>query len=263
MKRCPTCDRMYSDETLSYCLEDGSVLVADVSSAETQRIPAARITNLPTEIMQAPRQQAQATAPMTTLPPARHNQTLLYVVIALLALIAGGFAVAWLTSTNKERAQEEKPRDATSNSAPKQEAAQATATPAPQSTSSPALTEEAVRNLIERWRLAQNSKDFAAYQSCYDQSFEGIKRTASGREVKYDYSGWMQDRRRMMNEALGLNVEVRSLQVSVNGDTAEVSFTQTYRSASYSDEGRKLMRVRRTAQGDKIVYEDLKDSHPI
>lgn len=32
MKRCPACQRMYADDSLSYCLEDGSQLFSDSSS---------------------------------------------------------------------------------------------------------------------------------------------------------------------------------------------------------------------------------------
>src|SRR5689334_4288725 len=34
MKRCPTCTRNYFDDTLSYCLEDGSALVYGISSEQ-------------------------------------------------------------------------------------------------------------------------------------------------------------------------------------------------------------------------------------
>ena len=33
MKRCPSCQRRYGDDSLSYCLEDGSLLLADGSEA--------------------------------------------------------------------------------------------------------------------------------------------------------------------------------------------------------------------------------------
>ena len=34
MKRCPTCARIYTDDTLSYCLEDGSRLLAGGSGTD-------------------------------------------------------------------------------------------------------------------------------------------------------------------------------------------------------------------------------------
>jgi hypothetical protein len=48
MKRCPTCQRTYTDDTLSYCLEDGSTLYSDGSGASdiaaTVIIPEPRMT---------------------------------------------------------------------------------------------------------------------------------------------------------------------------------------------------------------------------
>src|SRR3954463_3026749 len=44
MKSCPTCNRTYPDDTLAFCLEDGSVLSASYDSEQTLRIPPARVT---------------------------------------------------------------------------------------------------------------------------------------------------------------------------------------------------------------------------
>lgn len=48
MKRCPACQRLYEDDSLSYCLEDGSQLFGDSSGASdmaaTLIIPEPRVT---------------------------------------------------------------------------------------------------------------------------------------------------------------------------------------------------------------------------
>ena len=36
MKSCPTCKRNYDDETLNFCLDDGSILTSSVDEAETR-----------------------------------------------------------------------------------------------------------------------------------------------------------------------------------------------------------------------------------
>ena len=52
MKICPSCNRTYEDDTLSFCLADGSVLSISNDLYETQRIPAPRSTNAaPTEVL--------------------------------------------------------------------------------------------------------------------------------------------------------------------------------------------------------------------
>lgn len=52
MKSCPTCNRTYPDDTLAFCLVDGSVLSASYEPEQTQRIPPTRATNPPaTELL--------------------------------------------------------------------------------------------------------------------------------------------------------------------------------------------------------------------
>src|SRR5437868_5746489 len=43
MKRCPTCNRTYSDESLSFCLADGALLSATKDPQATLHIPASQV----------------------------------------------------------------------------------------------------------------------------------------------------------------------------------------------------------------------------
>lgn len=75
MKRCPSCNRTYSDLSLNFCLEDGTPLVASGPSAPdpnaTIRYPGARDTTEPppTEIYHPP---PAATPRQTAPPPPQH-----------------------------------------------------------------------------------------------------------------------------------------------------------------------------------------------
>lgn len=90
MKSCPTCNRIYADETLTYCLEDGAPLSATHEPEQTQRLPAPRATNLVTEVLPAGQPALQ---------PARGRNSLpVYVAIGIAALLAGGALVAWMKS---------------------------------------------------------------------------------------------------------------------------------------------------------------------
>ncbi|MDX6694921.1 MAG: hypothetical protein QOF02_2524 [Blastocatellia bacterium] len=52
MKICPTCNRTYADETLTFCLDDGSTLSAPYDRHKTERISASRRTDgAPTEVL--------------------------------------------------------------------------------------------------------------------------------------------------------------------------------------------------------------------
>ena len=64
MKRCPNCNRTYTDEALNFCLEDGTPLVGEASppleTNETLRYPPARATTPPPPEYYQPPQQGQA-----------------------------------------------------------------------------------------------------------------------------------------------------------------------------------------------------------
>jgi hypothetical protein len=51
MKRCPTCNRTYTDELLNFCLADGAFLSAPTDPQPTVDSPTARSTEPPTEII--------------------------------------------------------------------------------------------------------------------------------------------------------------------------------------------------------------------
>jgi hypothetical protein len=59
MKACPTCERTYADETLTFCLVDGSVLSAAYDPHETLHLPAPRSTD-PTPTLPSTIQSPQA-----------------------------------------------------------------------------------------------------------------------------------------------------------------------------------------------------------
>ncbi|HEV2827979.1 MAG TPA: hypothetical protein VGW76_10290 [Pyrinomonadaceae bacterium] len=97
MKTCPTCYRPYADDTLAFCLDDGTPLSVDNSEA-TRIIPAGRIVpgaTIPSTSSQ-PQQPRQTYSSQAITNGPRKTNPLLYVIIALLALIAGGGLVALL-----------------------------------------------------------------------------------------------------------------------------------------------------------------------
>ena len=79
MKRCPTCNRTYTDLSLNFCLEDGSPLAADAPPVDpnaTIRYPVARDTEEPppTEIYHPPPPVVSPRPPVTSPPPPRPPQ---------------------------------------------------------------------------------------------------------------------------------------------------------------------------------------------
>lgn len=84
MKQCPTCNRTYSDEGQSFCLDDGTPLIAPYDPQATRVIDPHR-----TGTKAGPHYSASLTQPR-----AARTSPAMYIVIALLALLIGGGLVA-------------------------------------------------------------------------------------------------------------------------------------------------------------------------
>jgi hypothetical protein len=107
MKQCPTCNRTYADDSITFCLADGALLSASYDSGATQRIPA-RLTNPPpTEVL-----TAQPPLPTEVLPhylpqtqPVRASNSSKYLLAALLLiLVVGGILTVVLLNQKRESA---------------------------------------------------------------------------------------------------------------------------------------------------------------
>jgi hypothetical protein len=102
MKQCSTCHRTYTDDTLVYCLDDGSVLAAAYDPQATQIIaPPRRTDPMPTAVFLPPTQPTHQPAPYAPVQPQPAprqgvNPAVVYVLVALLALLVGGGVVALL-----------------------------------------------------------------------------------------------------------------------------------------------------------------------
>lgn len=91
MKQCPTCNRTYPDDSLTYCLDDGSVLFTPTDPQATQRLPLPRVTSQsPTEVFPSNQTRPQ---------PLRQdrNRWPIYILIALLFVAISGVILTLLS----------------------------------------------------------------------------------------------------------------------------------------------------------------------
>ena len=103
MKQCPTCNRTYADQTLTYCLEDGALLSSPHDPQATHRFPPARATNsAATEVLPVSPSYSQPTQHKNRLWP-------MYLAIVLLLIVFGGGALVWLLWAPKSKPQESSP----------------------------------------------------------------------------------------------------------------------------------------------------------
>ena len=118
MKRCPSCKRVYEDDGMLFCLEDGTPLVSQVEktfdAGETMKIPPPRLTNqAPTEIL-LDKDASIRTIPTPVLPerdmpkaaPAppreRKQSPMLWILGAALILGLSGIVIAWIMTSNRD-----------------------------------------------------------------------------------------------------------------------------------------------------------------
>ena len=96
MKQCPQCRRIYSDETLNYCLEDGTTLLVDTGLQD----PETAILTPPPPLSGAPtRTSGDQTVPATrdggSERPAKNHKTA-FLAIGVLLIAALGIGSFWL-----------------------------------------------------------------------------------------------------------------------------------------------------------------------
>src|SRR3954463_5291761 len=88
MMRCPQCNRTYRDETVIYCLDDGTLLTTSHNPQETLILPQSRPTDpFPNVVLPAPSAQPQIVRQGV-------RPAIVYALVALLAMVVAGAAVA-------------------------------------------------------------------------------------------------------------------------------------------------------------------------
>jgi len=96
MKVCPKCGATYQDETLNFCLEDGSVL--NVAAEGMEPPPTVMMQEPPPATVESPANptmpQAQAAVPVGYTMPKKRSKAWIWVMLALFAVVVvcgGGF----------------------------------------------------------------------------------------------------------------------------------------------------------------------------
>lgn len=137
MKQCPRCNRTYADDTLSYCLEDGAILISRYDPEDTLVSQFPPPSNPPSVAYAAP------PAPV----PAPRQRSLLAIGAMLLAVLVvglsiGGFIVQRYSSSSSVAppTPSPTPRSVAATTA-QPSPVSSTPTPAPMATASPSVVQ--------------------------------------------------------------------------------------------------------------------------
>ncbi len=127
--------------------------------------------------------------------------------------------------------------------------------PAAAKPASPLIAPAEVDALLNAWRSAQNSGDFAAYSALYAKRFTGVRRSGE-RTVRLPREGWLKDRARMFRSPHQVVMSEPTISWLPTG-MAKVRFEQTWTSSSYSDRGEKELLLSREEGTVRVLYEEL------
>lgn len=205
MKRCPKCRTRYSDDSLNFCLDDGSPLFAEPAAAPTLVSP------------------ARPTIPWTGTPssPSESSRSpyrwVLHTAIILLAIMLGGGAVALLFGINKwyspaDNSTSKAPPETTPDKPTPEKSARPTTEPTP--ARAPNLTGEwNLVNTIEETSYPQYAGLRLGYRITIEQT--GTEFTAEGEKLS--------ENGRPMDESERTPIHVTG---SIDQDGVRATFTE-------------------------------------
>lgn len=144
MKQCPRCNRTYADDTLSYCLEDGAVLIRGRDPEDTLINPLPHSSNPPPTVAYTAAPPAPAPMP-APVPAPRQRSPLAVIAMVLAALVVGlsigGFIFRRYSSPSSDEASASPTPRAVVVAAATPTPASATPTPAQMATPSPSIVQ--------------------------------------------------------------------------------------------------------------------------
>ncbi len=266
MKKCPDCSQFFSDDNF-FCLNCGTSLL---HNADMKQNPTSFQTpnDTPTQLL--------SSFPTKTVEKKEAHRSFYLIIGAMAVLIIGLSAIVFFllsgkdssenkTGENKQQANQIVENNSVSNSAlisqvekqiPQIEKSNKQIYAGNTQVQTEPITNEAVQDLLNRWRQAQNARNYNAYKACYAPQFFGIKRTRNGGETRMNYGQWMNDRRKMLKNTINVGIQIQD--IKTEGDTATSQFIQQFESVNYQDTGQKILKIKMFSDGAKIIYEELK-----
>lgn len=235
MKRCPSCGTQYTDDTLRYCLQDGSPLEDDLApisqGGETETVISSRVRD-----REAP---ATRITPGTAgrEPAHRSGRTALIVVLTalltLLVLVVGGVG-AWLLSRRDDgrdsvRFNNAKPENSVLNaSSEPPSTSAASVSPTPSATPTPNINRpeitKAVTDQIASWKENTENFDADALMRNYADRVDYFRTAGASKQQIWA------DKQRALDRYDSIQFDITNIKIDVDppGETATAEFDKAW-----------------------------------
>ncbi len=174
----------------------------------------------------------------------------LFIIAVFSAVLLAAACKSDSKSKSDEQAQKEKP-------APEQDDTGVEKPAKSARPKAPSIPEADVKAVLDAWLAAQNSGDFAAYETLYASKFQGVKRIGT-RVFRFERKGWLEDRKRMFRKKMV--VEARDAKIATTPRTAQVLFEQRWASGKYEDLGPKKLLIVVEGKDLRIAQEEMLSS---
>lgn len=258
MRYCPSCQTKYTDDTLQFCLQDGTQLRSAPDDDLTGSAPIVVFNDTETETVVKSRepqnwQESQATQIPAPPPPPVQKKSWLPIVLGtafvmILLFGAGGFG-AWLYLRNNN----EVARDTNKNSARNQNSAlnKNEASPSPTANASPSATEtpdreenvsgnniretptpavnpgqirEEVSDIVNTWKSQTESRNISAYMNHYADTVDYYNRR--GVSASFVRS----DKQKAFSRYNNIELNITNMRVTpdASGETATAVFDKEW-----------------------------------
>ena len=109
MKECPKCGTSYTDDTLSFCLSDGTPLPDNIQNAKTEILPSGLLNFETNDSLSTQTKVSSHTTEETIVRSAqannRHSVSPFWILatFGLLGIVLAGFVVGWLFISNRDK----------------------------------------------------------------------------------------------------------------------------------------------------------------
>ncbi|HEY0379675.1 MAG TPA: nuclear transport factor 2 family protein [Pyrinomonadaceae bacterium] len=259
MKRCPACNRVYTDQSLNYCLHDGASLVVADGDRGRQAQPTSHLpSGVPTEVLPRGGQGAgfadQPTLPVSPLlapgpfpaSPPRANNTKLLMAILIAVLLTGGVGLA-LILTRTGGGGVEEGRAGTADTAPAKgvetppistptpyaavtptatQTATPTPTPTPERTPDVSRARSEVMTLMSAWAESLRRQDVGANVSLYADRLDSYyqRGSVSREQVRSDRQAIFSK----FYSSTDVQLDNISIELDPSGTEARVTYDNSY-----------------------------------